>query len=651
MTTDLRSELHELERCEPLSKCSESQTDWLLSGSHPYGGGAANTPTATATTAAPPPPIISIGGLKLPEEEAASEGLSRIDSAATPPAVQLHISTHTPTCSERSGVPLESTVVTLEVSSSSIDTDVVMASRLGPRPASRTSGGAGANGNNKKKSNSLGSSGSSRKGTRLPTAKRERGTLLKRRPQSMATPHGESVESLCCTPRVVPASAGKRTAMMQKNTEKQPEKTTGGPVVSPRPALRRQSFGAPTTAASSPAILSRENSVATIPANQKGLQNGGTAGAAGGAASPRFYGRSYQGSPDVVVSSDSENEAGLRESFTPYRTGQGRNPRSRRRSKSRNEPVAASPELKALPNEETTMGHASLSDVAVVDVVEITMENNEETRRKATDWTANAGQVTFTHRCDYNMMGFAEDGELELKPKGSRSLTREDDGEEEVSFSEMKRVAAEEEKKQEERRIEERERPVASPQAVPQSTVVVSTKTVEKNMPSSLVTPEKRGSETEKEPMFEEDDCCKKTLRNTHARDSPTKLSQIRGGVATPISSPVKATPIAEKPPTPKVTPLQLTQNAEGTSPPPATKVSSGRKSLETTTTTSPPPQLPPSAAVERLSASPAPAVGGVPNNTVGSEAIADRPYPLTQPAYMNPHMKHKANAKCCSVM
>ncbi|ORC86602.1 uncharacterized protein TM35_000271920 [Trypanosoma theileri] len=673
MTTDFCNELRELERCERLSKSNESQTDWLLGTSHPCCEAAEPTrgssPVSISTATTPPPPIVSVGaaGLpawaaKLPEEEAVSEGLSRVDSAATPPAAQLQ-PPQMFTQPGESGAVLEATVVTLEVSSSSIDTDVVMASRLAPR-------------------STVSRSSTEKRSKQRPTAKRERASAQKRRPLTNITPRGESLESSGCIPQVVASSSQKRAIILPKKSIKPPEKTPE-PVISPRPVLRKNMYGMTATATSSPALVSRENSIATVPATQKDALSGGAAAVT----SPRFYGRSYQSSPDVVVSSESENETGSRGPTSRSRAGEGQYMKSRRHSKPKNETTVVSPKIKAVTSDVSATAAASLSDVAVIDVIEVTGESGEPLREMPTNWNGNGGHTAFTHRCDYNMTGGTEETDILLKPRGSTSLPREGEREEAVSFSEMKRLAAEEEWKEEERRLYEEERqlqqrgregalphtPIKTPQTpakevqTPQtppkaaiSTAAPSIRTVEKSLPRLLAVSQEREYETNQYQMDEEDDNHKRTVENPQGRELLTTPSQTRGGVPTPTSTPtpVKSTP-AGKPPTPKLNPLplQLTPKTEGTSPIPATKVSLRRTSVEATSpvrtptkaTASPSPA--PAATAERTRTSSTPAAEWVANSTPESQVLMDRPCPLTSPAYMNPNMKLKPKASCCIVM
>ncbi|KAF5225970.1 hypothetical protein ECC02_000899 [Trypanosoma cruzi] len=439
---NIHKELEELTNCEPLRKLSASQKDWLLDSTSHYRNN-------SNTGAAPNVNTQLTSSFRNGEEEAISEGLSRVESASTARGTQRPVNTGN--CSNSNAEkavarydiaakadtatahasPLRDesiggTLITLEVSSSSATPEGLLSS---PSPM-LLSGCA--------MSSPVTSRGIPGKNHTRTAAKRGVRQFKTSSTKTCSNKGGRpcskgAIISLVGTPNSRRSSlAHVSPSGLKKVSEKSSVKihdagirsmSVNFPVVSANPYLEKGNQGV-TTNLPSPAIQSRDFSVATVAAAQKTLEQ------RNGSSQPWLCADERTSSFEVFVSSESDTEA-AQISFPLAQ--QRQNPPLINQGQSR------------VPAENTVSASvsASTSVVAVIDVYEVTEKRAAQPLKEE---KKNTGQSTLSHRFKGNMSPSSENKignpkEREKTRIGSKNRERS------VPLEELKRVAMEEEEK------------------------------------------------------------------------------------------------------------------------------------------------------------------------------------------------------------
>ncbi|KEG06655.1 hypothetical protein DQ04_12881000 [Trypanosoma grayi] len=634
MTENLHRELLQLKNCEPLTQMSGSQNDWLLGSMRQCSSDA--VPKAR--------PHKELPSSLVPEEEAVSQGLSRVESASTPPAAQLasiadarssdknsgkktaqknsmgRSSGASPPCGEN----LEGTLITLEVSPSSLDSEDVVVSPSRAADSRPRASSCGKHSSSPKREEGLSHKGKWRRATISSSSARDSSTSMPRHARDSVTSTG-SFSSVRRSGKLKSASKtigggggdGKKTRGFMKNNFKAPAARAPA-ALSPRPVLRKNSRGA-TTHSPSPALPSREMSVATVAAAQKR----DTVRAAG--ASLRANSGANQASPEVFVSSESEGDNALP---SPARHG----------LKQRTGGLPTTLKTNLQPAQPALPCSASVSvSAAVIDVIEVTGQPDEEAPQPSEEWARFAAGATLTHRFHNTAPGFPDAEALAVKaaataaPEGCEVSN--------VPFSQMKRVAVEESRRAERQRIEAK--------------VGATRRQKEKKAAESLVWTE--DSERSQLEVMEEEN--KQQLRETQHQESMRLIKAQNQRTAkkdeeelSRKAAEAEAASRRRQAESPALTPIQEVRaiTLDTHVPPPIAPSSVTPAKVETFKT-------PVDSAVARTPVksvkSPSPARSAEPTAT-SRRGVSPTASPVpVEPFFDRPYLKEPPKAKCCTVM
>ncbi|RNF23005.1 uncharacterized protein Tco025E_02916 [Trypanosoma conorhini] len=460
-TPNMHEELQELTNCEPLSKLRGSQMDWLLDSTSHYRRSSGTEAASNANVAVHP--TSSFRGV---EEDVISEGLSRVDSTSTPHGPQQLASTapcNRGTAGKSVGkdaaapgadtaaarLPSQdegdagALLITVEVSSSSASPErlvsspsPVLSARARPSlstlrgPKGRRHARSAAKREGRRRSSNSVSNPSSRSISNLNAA-----TVISltsksnsRRSSALAQ-HGSAA---------VPAGAGRRRVSIKRASTPRPSTTPSA--LSPRTPVEGKSQGA-RAKSPSPAIPSRETSVATVAAAKK------REGRRQVTSSQRSNSKAYISSTEIVVSSESDTDAAP--SASPLLSG-GKS----HRSFLPHEQKRGSAVDRALAS-----ASASTSAVAVLGVYEVAgpgaaLPVAEEPKK--------ASQANLSHRAPTTTRSaHLDDKNAELKDTNNSAAAHgAEEVEAKVPSEKVKLVATEEEPK---RLVKDEEQKVATP--------------------------------------------------------------------------------------------------------------------------------------------------------------------------------------------